>query len=214
MVSLQPYVGNCQNDTSYKVVGNTPLKPSNPTRCFDDAVGAVTEKRDLDLPSARCGSCRLVAVDIGRTGALALFAGCELVEIADMPTLDDGPAGRPTINAPLLAALLRRWVPNEAVVEHVAARPGEAPSGAFAFGRSRGVIEGVLGALTIPVQFVTPAWWKRRVGIPAGRDHKDTARSVAIARWPHLAETFSRKLDHDRAEACLIGAAYLQEHQR
>ncbi len=154
---------------------------------------------------------RLVAIDIGRTGALALFVGGTLAEVADMPTLADGPACRPTVNAPLLAALVRRWAPAEAVCEHVGARPGEAPSGAFAFGRSRGVVEGVLGGQAVPVRFVTPAWWKRRVGIPAGADMKDRARSVAIGRWPALAEVFARKLDHDRAEAALIGLAYIEE---
>ena len=87
---------------------------------------------------------------------------------------------------------------------------GKAPSGSFAFGRSRGVIEGVLGAAGVTVRFVTPAWWKRRAGIPGGRDMKDMARSVAIGRWPDRAELFARVKDHDRAEACLIGIAYLE----
>ena len=150
----------------------------------------------------------------GRTGALALFVCNELAEIADMPVLADGPAGRPTINGPLLAVLIRRLAPDEAVIEHVAARPGEGAPGAFAFGRSRGVIEGVFGAVALPVRFVTPAWWKRRAGIPPGSEHKDTARSIAIGRWPHFAEMFARVKDHDRAEAALIGLAHLQEQRR
>jgi hypothetical protein len=36
------------------------------------------------------------------------------------------------------------------------ARPGEGPTGAFAFGRARGVIEGVLAAAGFPVTFVSP----------------------------------------------------------
>jgi hypothetical protein len=36
-------------------------------------------------------------------------------------------------------------------VEHVSARPREGAVGAFAFGRSRGVIEGVLAAAGVPV---------------------------------------------------------------
>lgn len=157
---------------------------------------------------------RLLAVDIGRHGALALFLDEALVEIADMPILEDGPAGRPSINAALLAGVVRRMALDKAVCEHVAARPGEAPMGAFAFGRSRGVIEGVLAAHGLPTRFVTPSWWKRRVGIPAGREHKDTARSVAISRWPGRAELFARKRDHDRAEAALIGVAFIEERRR
>ena len=171
------------------------------------------EAQDRPL-AAGSSALRLLAIDIGRTGALALFVGGTLAEIADMPCLADGPACRPTVNAPLLAALVHRWAPAEAVCEHVAARPGEAPSGAFAFGRSRGVVEGVLGAAAVPVRFVTPAWWKRRMGIPAGADMKDRARSVAIGRWPALAETFARVKDHDRAEAALIGLACIEERTR
>ena len=184
-----------------------------PSRREGDWCGSA-DGRSAAFQGAETDRYRTVAVDIGRSGALALFVGSDLVEIADMPVLADGPACRPTVNASLLAALIRRWAPAEAVVEHVSARPGEAPSGAFAFGRSRGVIEGVLGAQTIPIKFTTPAKWKRAVGIPPGAEMKDRARSVAIAHWPHLAEQFARKLDHDRAEACLIGYAYLLEQTR
>lgn len=158
-------------------------------------------------------SRRLVAIDIGRTGALALFVDGNLADVADMPTLQDGPACRLAVNGPLLAGLIARWAPSEAVCEHVSARPKEAAAGAFAFGRSRGAIEGVLAAQAVPMRFVTPAWWKRRVGIPAGKDMKDMARSIAIARWPHRAEMFARKLDHDRAEAALIGLAFIGERR-
>ena len=155
-----------------------------------------------------------IAIDIGRSGACALFDhDGRLVDVEDLPTLQDGPACRPTINAPLLAAMIRRWQPAQAVVEHVAARPGEAAPGAFAFGQSRGTIAGVLGAQAVPVRWVTPAWWKRRTGIPPGKDMKDMARSVAIARWPDRTELFARVRDHDRAEACLIGLAHITDTQ-
>ena len=39
---------------------------------------------------------------------------------------------------------------------------------------------------------------------------KDTARAVAISKWPHMADQFARKKDIDRAEAALIGWAGLQ----
>ena len=184
-----------------------------PSRREGDWCGSA-DRRSAALQGADYRGRRIVAIDIGRTGALALFVDNDLIEIADMPTLADGPAGRPTINGPLLAALIRRLSPDEAVFEHVAARPGEAAPGAFAFGRSRGTIEGALAAGAVPTRFVTPSWWKRRVGIPPGAEMKDRARSVAIAHWPHFAESFARVKDHDRAEACLIGLAYLQEQRR
>lgn len=175
--------------------------------------GGVGVGRALALPNkggAKTG--QLLAVDIGRTGGLALLDGAgKLLAVEDMPVLGDGPASRPTVNGPLLALIVKRWQPAQAVIEFVASRPGEAPTGAFAFGHSRGVVEGVLACQAVPVRLVTPAWWKRRVGIPAGRDMKDMARSVAIARWPDRAEWFARVKDHDRAEAALIGLAFIAE---
>ena len=152
-------------------------------------------------------SC-ILGIDIGRMGAVALLsAEGDLLDVTDLPVLNDGPKGRPAVNAALLTPIIRAWGPGKAFVEYVGARPGEAASGAFAFGRCRGVIEGVLGARQIPVTFLTPASWKRAIGIPPGRDMKDAARSEAIRRWPALAELFVRTKDDGRAEAALIGLA-------
>lgn len=82
-----------------------------------------------------------IGIDIGAKGALALLSSAgELLEVADMPILRDGPANRPNVNAPLLASIVYRWQASQAFVEYVGARPNEGPSGAFAFGRSKGVM--------------------------------------------------------------------------
>ena len=156
----------------------------------------------------------ILGIDIGARGALALLTpDGELVDIADMPTLDDGVKSRMAVNAPLLADLVRRWAPGSAFVEFVAARPTDSRVGAFAFGRARGAIEGVLGSAGVPVRFITPQVWKRTIGIPPGKDGaKDAARSEAIRRWPAQASLFARKLDDGRAEAALIAVAGIIRH--
>ncbi len=151
---------------------------------------------------------RVLGIDIGAAGALALItASGDLLEIADMPILRDGPKNRATVNGPLLAEIVYRWRATEAFVEHVSARPGEGPVGAFAFGRSRGVIEGVLAACGVPCKFITPPAWKRVVGLTLAS--KDAARSEAIRRWPGHAALFRRVKDDGRAEAALIAIAGL-----
>jgi hypothetical protein len=155
-----------------------------------------------------------LGVDIGSRGAvslLALRAGMvDLLEVFDMPCLLDGPAGRRAVNAPLLAEIIATSHASKSYVELVGARPGEGAVGAFAFGRSRGVVEGVLGALGVPIVHIAPASWKRAVGLSAGRDGaKDAARSAAIARWPAKAALFARVKDDGRAESALIGVAGL-----
>ena len=67
------------------------------------------------------------------------------------------------------------------------------------------MIEGVLGALGVPVKFITPASWKRALGLSGAS--KDAARGEAIRRWPEHAAKFARKMDDGRAEAALIAAA-------
>ena len=148
----------------------------------------------------------ILAVDIGAQGACALLdeAG-ELLAVEDLPTLDAGPACRPEISPALFAAIVRRWAPARAWIEHIGPRLGDRPIGAFAFGGSKATVEAVLATLGVPFRTITPATWKRGASIPPGREMKDLARSRAIERWPQHADLFARKLDHDRAEAALIG---------
>ena len=159
----------------------------------------------------------ILGIDIGIRGAVAvLTADAEFVAVHDMPVLADGPKGRRSVNAALLAEIVFKSRATKAFVEHVSARPGEGPTGAFAFGRARGgCVEGVLAAVGIPIAFLTPPQWKRLVGIAPGRDGaKDAARAEAIQRWPIDAGLFVRKRDDGRAEACLIGIAGLLREGR
>jgi crossover junction endodeoxyribonuclease RuvC len=155
----------------------------------------------------------IIGIDIGSKGALALVDETgALLEIADMPILRDGPGNRPNVNAPLLAEIVYRWQATRAFVEYVGARPGEGPTGAFSFGRSKGVVEGVCAAAGLPIAFLTPPVWKKAVGIPPGKDGaKDAARSEAIRRWPGQAALFARVKDDGRAEAALIAVAGMQK---
>lgn len=158
----------------------------------------------------------IVGVDIGVQGACALLTRAgELCEVADMPILRDGAAKRASVNAPLLANVLARWHVRAAFVELVGPRPGEGAVGAFAFGKSRGTVEGVCGALGISVTLIAPVSWKRAIGIPPGKDGaKDAARAEAIRRWPDHAALFARVKDDGRAEACLIAVAGMMREAR
>jgi crossover junction endodeoxyribonuclease RuvC len=129
-------------------------------------------------PGQKC-----IGIDIGVQGGIAILdQSGALVEIHDMPVLQDGPAGRRAVNAPLLASIIFKSHADHAFVESVNARPGEGPTGAFAFGRARGVIEGVLAAAGAPVTFVTPSTWKRTIGLTLAS--KDASRAEAIRAGP------------------------------
>jgi crossover junction endodeoxyribonuclease RuvC len=152
----------------------------------------------------------VIGIDPGAHGAVAgLDDSGQISWIEDTPSTTEA-NGRTATNAPLLAGILARAQARVAFCEFVGARPTDAKAAAFAFGRARGVIEGVCGALSIPIVFITPPVWKRLADIPPGVEHKDLARTRAIARWPAHAELFRRKCDVDRAEACLIAIAGLR----
>jgi crossover junction endodeoxyribonuclease RuvC len=72
-----------------------------------------------------------LGIDIGLYGAVPVLKGEELVAVYDMPCLNDGPARRPSINAPLLAAIIADAHATQAFVEFVAARPHEGAVGAL-----------------------------------------------------------------------------------
>jgi crossover junction endodeoxyribonuclease RuvC len=158
----------------------------------------------------------ILGIDIGATGALAfLDPDGRLIAVHDMPCLADGTKGRKTLNTPLFAGNVFNSHARQAFVEYVGVRPGEGAVGAFAVGRSKGVVEGVLSACGLPVVFLTPPNWKRIIGIPMGKDGaKDAARSNAIRRWPAKADLFARVKDDGRAEAALIGLAGLMREWR
>ena len=149
---------------------------------------------------------KILGVDPGLSGAIALVGDGHLA-VRDMPTA--GELKRRVIVTAELAGIIRAWAPDCAVIEKVHAMPKQGVSSSFRFGQALGAIEGVLGALLIPVEYVTPQSWKKHYRLTA---NKDDARLRAIHNWPRLSDELSRKKDADRAEALLI-AKYKQERE-
>jgi hypothetical protein len=140
-------------------------------------------------------------------GGAILNLNHEIVTCFDLPTIGENAQRR--IDAANLADLLREHGPYTfAIVEQVGARPGQGVSSMFRFGQSYGTILGVIGALTIPVRHVSPAKWKKALGL---NSDGEASRARAIETWPGCAESFARKRDHNRAEAALLGLYGLQE---
>lgn len=190
----------------------------SPSKSAQKQVGLRADLAFADIVNAlepdTCMSDFVIGIDPGVTGALALLTDKgELIDVLDMPSLADGTKGRSTVNAVLLAELMARWHAREVFCEFVSARPTDGSVQAFAFGKTFGIIHGVCGALSLPINLITPQSWKRFHSIPPG-DQKDLARSKAIGKWPAMAERFARKADHNRAESALIAIAALQREAR
>lgn len=146
----------------------------------------------------------LLGIDPGGTGALAFFdPDAGTLDIIDMPTVQvkRGASLKNEISPQMLAAIVRGRMPAFALVEKVGAMPGQGVSSMFQFGRGVGMVEGVLAALLIPTDYVTPQAWQKAVKL---RDGKDGARARAAEMFPAYAHLFARKKDDGRADASLI----------
>jgi crossover junction endodeoxyribonuclease RuvC len=139
----------------------------------------------------------VMAVDPGISGAVAFFFPMVPSRIA----VDDVPVAGGEINTAELARLIRIHRPTLAVLEKAQCMPKNGAVSMFNYGRSYGDVRGVIGALEVPIHFVTPATWKRHLGLSAD---KEECRMRAIRMFPSAAESFKLKKHHGRAEAALI----------
>ena len=146
----------------------------------------------------------ILGIDPGASGGIAFFSMQRgLLSIFDMPTVEvkRGGKNKREVSAAMLNAIIGARDIDAAFVEKVGAMPGQGVSSMFQVGRSVGMIEGVLAALEIPTNYVTPQGWQKAVGARGG---KDASRARAAELFPAYAANFSRKKDDGRADAALI----------
>jgi crossover junction endodeoxyribonuclease RuvC len=148
---------------------------------------------------------RIIGIDPGVTGGIALLLDGELLAVDPLPVRTRLHGSGQQIDG----AALMSWIVEHrqghhciAILEAVASRPGQGVRSVFNFGHSLGVIEGVLGALGVPYHLVSSPVWKRRAGL-TGRD-KTASRSLAGQLFPDHAERFKRVRDDGLAEAALV----------
>ena len=156
----------------------------------------------------------ILGIDPGLTGAIALVDDDDIVLLWDMPVAEK-PYGRgkqvdaygfaDCVREAKQISIYQRSENLTAHVERVSAMPGQGVTSVFSFGRSAGVIDGVLGALLIPVVYITPQKWKKHHGL-VGKP-KDASRTLVIQQFPHQLDRFARKKDVGRADAVLIATA-------
>lgn len=151
---------------------------------------------------------KILAIDPGVTGALAL------VTLSDGGPICEWVADMPTVSETLTSGKVRRWIDAKAlhklvktqpadlvVCEKLFAPPGIASTTAFSMGASKGTIESVLALAGRRLELVAPSVWKRAIECPPD---KQAARRFATKVFGGDAH-WKRAMDHNRAEAALIG---------
>lgn len=144
-----------------------------------------------------------LGIDPGLSGAIAML-DCDGKArfVRDLPVIRDKSLA--WIDGGELQSLIlneRSGQPITAMIERVGSMPGQGVASSFLFGVGFGSVLGVLQALAIPIEFVTPGTWKKSYGLAAD---KKAALHKARLLYPDM-ELHLRLAKHDgRAEALLI----------
>lgn len=148
-----------------------------------------------------------VGIDPGLSGAIARYDTITGdLFVLDVPThaLTRNGKNKREIDLQETARVLDRLAQEPGTqiwVEQVSSMPGQGVSSVFAFGKAYGILLGVAAATFAPIHLVTPAVWKREMGVTSS---KDGARAKASSLLPVHSHNWSRVKDDGRAEATLI----------
>ena len=153
---------------------------------------------------------RIIGIDPGLNGAIAVLQNNKVIEIHDVPVMTDGKKNKRQLNSAQLVKLLKDSFQDEAntvvVVEQVNAMPGQGVTSMFNFGQTFGAIKGVCAALNLPIFFVRPSKWKKYFELI--NSSKDSSRTKAIEMYPSLSDDLARKKDVNKSDAILIARFY------
>jgi crossover junction endodeoxyribonuclease RuvC len=147
---------------------------------------------------------RVLGVDPGQSGGLAILHGGRLVKGTRMPIVKI--RGKAQVDA---RAVVRWWddclVPFDvAVIEAVHAMPRQGVSSSFQFGRMLGGIEALVYSTGARVEYVTPAAWKKAMGLSTDKQASIDAAKIMFGSAAD--ELLKHKADDGIAEAALIAA--------
>ena len=153
---------------------------------------------------------RIIGIDPGLSGAIAVLEDNKIKEIFDIPVMADGKKNKRQLNSAHLVKLIKDNIKDMdetvIVVEQVNAMPGQGVTSMFNFGQTFGAIKGICAALGLPIYFVRPAKWKKHFELINAS--KDASRTKAIEMYPSFSEKLSKKKDVNKSDAILIARYY------
>ena len=155
---------------------------------------------------------KIIGIDPGLSGAIAILENKKVLNIFDMPIMAEGKKNKRQLNSAQLVDLLKKIVTEKdeiyVVVEQVNAMPGQGVTSMFNFGQTFGAIKGVCAALSLPIFFVRPSKWKKYFELI--NSSKDASRTKVIEMYPMLSNQLAKKKDVNKSEAILIARFYYE----
>lgn len=165
------------------------------------------------------GVTRVLGVDPGTNGALAIVEGKRVIDILDMPVKSYAGAngksrharGRKTnkrrrfVDGEVIADWIEKHSPDAAVIESVHSFGNEGRASLAKFMTAFGVVLGAVQTMRVPITLVSPPVWKRRLGL-IGKS-KEASHRLACRMYPAYKKAFAGPKGGariDRAEAALL----------
>ena len=153
---------------------------------------------------------RVIGIDPGLSGAIAILEDNKVLQIFDMPVMAEGKKNKRQLNSAQLVNIIKEnnqgSEEKAVVVEQVNAMPGQGVTSMFNFGQTFGAIKGICAALNLPIFFVRPTKWKKHFELI--NSSKDSSRTKAIEMYPSLSNQLSKKKDVNKSDAILIARYY------
>jgi len=159
----------------------------------------------------------IIGIDPGISGAICFFENGKIIEIIDMPIMNDGKKNKKQVNGAQIYNEIYeqiKYIPKHeinVVLEQVSAMPGQGVTSMFNFGQSFGVIKGICAAMRLPLHFVRPAKWKKYFNLL--NSEKQASRTKAIEIFPEISHKLSKKKDINKADAILIASFFNNTHK-
>ena len=153
---------------------------------------------------------KIIGVDPGLSGAIAILEDKKVFSIIDMPVMAEGKKNKRQLNSAQLVNIIKENTnPKDdiaVVVEQVNAMPGQGVTSMFNFGQTFGAIKGICAALSLPIFFVRPSKWKKHFNLINAS--KDSSRTKVIEMYPSLSSQLAKKKDVNKSDAVLIARFY------
>jgi crossover junction endodeoxyribonuclease RuvC len=143
---------------------------------------------------------RFCGIDPGLSGAVA-FVRPDAKHPPNRLAVFDAPLIGGEFDGVAFAKLLAEHWPDMIAIEHAFSRPGQGVSSTFKFGRTFGQALGVIQAIGVPYELVSPSVWKKYFKITP-HSPKDASRLVCKRLYPKA--DIPLKKHHGRADAILL----------
>ena len=158
---------------------------------------------------------RVIGIDPGLSGAIAILENNKVLGIFDMPVMAEGKKNKRQLNSSQLANIIKENTKNVeetvVIVEQVNAMPGQGVTSMFNFGQSFGILKGICAAMQLPIYFVRPAKWKKYFNLINAE--KDASRTRAIEIFPYYSSNLSKKKDSNKSDAILIASFFHEKYK-